>query len=99
MKAKSNIGKGRTKVKPVVVKHVLTQNYLQKPEIYENRPQKQLSEVSGGLSIKKQQTSLSRSGAQARPSAGPAMGPAPSAQVAQQPPWAQSAGAGAPPGV
>ena len=41
MKAKSNVGKGgRGKVKPVVVKHVLTQNYLQKPEIYENRPQK-----------------------------------------------------------
>ena len=98
MKARSNLGKGRTKVKPVVVKHVLTQNYLQKPEIYENRPQKQLSEVSGGLSIRKQQTSLSRSGAQARPSAGPAMGPAPSAQVAQQPPWAQP-GAGAPLGV
>ena len=35
-----------TKVQPVVVKHVLTQNFLQKPEIYQNRPDKQVSVLS-----------------------------------------------------
>jgi len=51
---KSKAAKGvPSTVKPVVVKHVLTQNYLQQPEIYENRPQKQLSEVSG-LNVRQQ---------------------------------------------
>jgi hypothetical protein len=68
MKGKSDGGKGgRTKVKPVVVKHVLTQNYLQKPEVFENRPSKQLSEVSGALSMKKQQSSMMRGPAGAMP--------------------------------
>lgn len=32
-----------SKVKPVVVKHVLANNFLQKPEIYQQRPMKQSS--------------------------------------------------------
>lgn len=65
MKSKPKMGakSGHGKVKSVVVKHVLTQNYLQKPEIFENRPTKQLSQVSGSLSIKKERTSYSKSGA------------------------------------
>ena len=35
---------GYSKVKPVVVKHVLTDNYIQKPEIFQQRPDKQFSE-------------------------------------------------------
>ena len=32
-----------SKVRPVVVKHVLPQNFIQKPEVYQDRPVKQLS--------------------------------------------------------
>ena len=35
---------GYSKVKPVVVKHVLTDSYIQKPEIFQQRPDKQFSE-------------------------------------------------------
>ena len=31
------------KVKPVVVKHILNQNYIQQPEVFQNRPIKQMS--------------------------------------------------------
>lgn len=37
-----------SKVKPVVVKHVLAQNYIQKPEVYQLRPQKTMSLQSAG---------------------------------------------------
>lgn len=32
-----------SKVKPVVVRHVLAQNYMQQPDVYQQRPPKQLS--------------------------------------------------------
>ena len=49
MKKKSapgGLGGPATKIKPVVVKHVLTQNYLQKPEQFHMRPNKQYSDAN-----------------------------------------------------
>ena len=43
-KKKSNFQ--HSKVKPVVVKHVLANNFIQKPEIYQQRPVKQSSMYS-----------------------------------------------------
>lgn len=64
---------GIAKVKPIVVKHVLTDNYLQKPEISYPRPDKEFSEASYNLPPKKNSPSTFARGGQRHlaPSDGP----------------------------
>ena len=51
---------GYAKVKPIVVKHVLTDNYLQKPEEFQNRPNKEFSEASYNPNVKKLPSNIAR---------------------------------------